>query len=187
MITAVFDACVLYPNLLRDILLRLASAGLISPFWSEEILDEWTRSLLQNSPDVNQDKLARTRRKMDFHFPNSLVQNYEPLTSTLQLPDPKDRHVLAVAIHAKAEYIVTFNLKHFPQSELQHYGIESISPDEMVLRAIQRRTNRAMTTINDHRLSLTRPTLSASEYIAMLEKQGLPKTVAFLREHENDA
>jgi len=183
MINAVFDACVLYPGSLRDFLLRLAYDGLIVPFWSEEIRDEWFRSLLRNRPNL-WEKLERTRRKMDFHFPNSLVDGYETIIPMLQLPDPNDRHVLAVAIHAKAKYIVTFNLKHFPKPALEPYEIEAVSPDEIVLQVIQRRTNRAIETVRNHRAGLTKPSLSATEYLAMLEKQGLPQTVAFLRKHE---
>jgi len=105
--TAVLDACVLYSATLRGFLLRLAENGLFKPFWSEDIHDEWLRNLLRNRPDLIPEKLERTRRNMDVHFPDSLVQGYTTIVPTLQLPDMNDRHVLAVAIHAKAKYIVT--------------------------------------------------------------------------------
>ena len=106
MISAVFDSCVLYSASLRDFLLRLGIAHLVMPFWSEEIHNEWMRNLLQKRPNLEAEKLERTRQKMDFHFPSALVHEYEFLIPTLQLPDSNDRHVLAVAIQAKAEYIV---------------------------------------------------------------------------------
>jgi len=136
-ISAVFDACVLYPAPLRDFLLRLASAGFVVPFWSVEIRDEWIRSLLRNRPDLKREKLERTCRNMDFHFPKGLVHGYESIIPTLTLPDPKDRHVLAVAIHAEAKCIVTHNLKDFPKTIMELYGIEVVSPDELVFRLIQ--------------------------------------------------
>ena len=101
MISAVFDACVLYSTMLRGLLLRLAGAKLIHPLWSEEIQNEWTRSLLRNRPDLKRENLERTCQNMDFRFPNSLVRGYETITSTLALPDMNDRHVLAAAIYAK--------------------------------------------------------------------------------------
>ena len=186
MINAVLDACVLYPAQLRDFLLRLAKAKLFHPFWSEEICDEWTRSLLQNRPDLKREKLERTRHTMNLQFPDSRVQGYESIMSTLQLPDPNDRHVLAVAIHTKAEYIVTFNLDDFPKSVLQLYDIEAVSPDEIVWQLIREVPTLVRQVVKRHRLSLTRPFLPANEYITMLGKQRFPKTVAFLREHEND-
>lgn len=186
MISAVFDACVLYPVLVRDFLLSLANDGLILPFWSEEIRNEWIRSLLRNRPDLKRKNLEQTRRNMDFHFPDSLVQTYESIVPALQLPDMNDRHVLAVAIHTKAEYIVTFNLRDFPKLVLQPHGIEAILPDELVLRLIREVPRLVLQVAKIHRLSLTRPSLSVIEYFAMLEKQGLPKTVAFLREYKSD-
>ena len=41
--TAVLDANVLYPAMLRDVLLSLADADLYSAKWSVHIRDEWTR------------------------------------------------------------------------------------------------------------------------------------------------
>ena len=186
MISAVCDACVLYSASLRDFLLRFAEDGLFEPFWSEEIQNEWTHHLLQNRPDLIREKLERTRLKMDMHFPNGRVHGYETIIPTLTLPDPKDRHVLAVAIHAQTQYIVTFNLKDFPAMVLQSYGIAAVSPDEFVFRLIQKTPDRVLWSVKSHRLSLTRPSKTVEEYLATLAKQGLPKTVAFLRKHEND-
>ena len=184
--SAVFDACVLYSAPLRDFLLWLGYAGLVRPFWSEEIRNEWMNSLLQKRSDLKREKLERTCREMDFHFPNGLVRGYESLTPTLQLPDPKDRHVLAVALYAKAESIVTFNLKDFPNTILQAYNVEAVSPDEFVMRLIQNIPDRVLEVVRFHRLRLKHPPKTVAEYLATLEKQGLPKTVAFLQEHEAD-
>ncbi|MDG4833178.1 hypothetical protein O7627_28305 [Solwaraspora sp. WMMD1047] len=37
---AVYDASVLYPSTLRDLLLRIAQSGLVDAKWTEQILDE---------------------------------------------------------------------------------------------------------------------------------------------------
>ena len=185
MIRAIYDACVLYPAALRDFLLSLAAPEFLSPFWSEEIRDEWIQSLLRKRPDLK-DRLERTCREMAFHFPDSLVRGYEPIISTLQLPDPNDRHVLAAAIHARAEYIVTFNLKDFPKASLQPYGIETVLPDEFVQRLIQTTPSRVLEAVKSHRLRLVHPPKTVDEYLATLEKQRLLKTVVFLREHASD-
>ena len=186
MINAVFDACVLYSASLRDFLLRLADAGLVNPLWSKEIQNEWTCNLLQKQPELTQEKLGRTCREMDRHFPNGLARGYESITPTLTLPDPKDRHVLAVAIHAKAEYIVTFNLRDFPQAVLLPYGITAVPPDEFSMKLIHDEPLHVLQAVKDHRLGLKHPPKTVSEYLATLEKQGLPKTVTFLRKYESD-
>lgn len=186
MINAVLDACVLYSAPLRDFLLRLAEAKLFAPFWSEEIQSEWTRRLLENRPDLKRENLERTRRKMNLHFPRGHVWGYEAITSTLHLPDTNDRHVLAAAIHVKAEYIVTNNLADFPNAILQFYNVEAVLPDELVMRLIQKRPDRVLKVVKLHRSRLIRPPRTVGEYLATLEEQGLYKTVAFLRQYKDN-
>jgi predicted nucleic acid-binding protein len=187
MISVVFDACVLYSAALRDFLLRFAEGEniLVRPHWSDEIQNEWTRSLLENRPDLKRENLERTRREMDFNFPKGCVRGYKSIIPTLWLPDEKDRHVLAVAIHAKVEYIVTFNLKDFPPSSLAPYHVKAISPDDFVLRVIEYDAETVIETTARHRAYLTRPSKTVDEYLATREKQGLSKTVAFLRKPHN--
>ena len=48
----ILDANVLYPFWVRDVLLRFAEAGLYRARWSQEILDEWTSSLLNKKPNL---------------------------------------------------------------------------------------------------------------------------------------
>lgn len=119
---AVYDACVLYPAPLRDLLVRAALAGLVRAHWSDQIHDEWTRNLLANRPELSATSIERCRRLMDLHLPEALVTGYESLVPTLTLPDADDRHVLAAAVHAGATLIVTFNLADFPPSQLAPHG-----------------------------------------------------------------
>ena len=96
--TAIFDACVLYPAPLRDLLLHLAGTQLFRARWTEEIHGEWVRNLLKNRPDLTRKQLDRTRALMDRAVPDCLVTGHLPLMEALILPDPGDRHVLAAAI-----------------------------------------------------------------------------------------
>ena len=186
MIRVVLDACVLYSASLRDLLLWLAYAELFCPLWSETIHEEWMRNLLSSRSDLSWERLERTRQKMDREFPHSLVREHESIIPLLRLPDPNDRHVVAVAIHAEAKYIVTFNLNDFPKTTLQTYEIEALSPDEFILRLIQHVPRFVLRAVKRHRLNLSRPAKTPDEYLATLEKQKLPKTVAFLREHKDE-
>jgi len=49
--TAIFDACVLYPVPLRDLLMYLTGSDLFQARWTDEIHDEWMRNLLKNCPE----------------------------------------------------------------------------------------------------------------------------------------
>jgi predicted nucleic acid-binding protein len=129
----VYDANMLYPNTLRDLLIRIAQAGLVQAKWTNQILDEMIRALSRNRPDIPAGKLDRLRDLMNRAVRDCLVTGYEPLAGGLKLPDPGDRHVLAAAIRAGAQVIVTSNLKHFPSAGLQPWDIEAKAPDDFVL------------------------------------------------------
>lgn len=128
----VYDANVLYPAPLRDLLMHLARTGLFRARWTEEIHQEWMTNVIRNRPDLSPAQLERTRDLLNMAVLDCLVTGYESLTPTLQPPDPKDRHVLAAAIFGGARAIVTFNRRHFPASTLAMHGIEALHPDRFV-------------------------------------------------------
>lgn len=105
--TVIYDANVLYPSFLRDVLMRLAMTDLYRARWTEDIHREWMRSLAEARPDLV-DSLPRIRALMDNNVRDCLVTGYAELVEGLQLPDPDDRHVLAAAIRAQAQQIVTY-------------------------------------------------------------------------------
>jgi len=46
---AVYDACVLHPAALRDLLLHLALMRLFRARWTDRIHDEWIQSLIRHA------------------------------------------------------------------------------------------------------------------------------------------
>ncbi|MEM6159946.1 PIN domain-containing protein [Erwinia sp. P6884] len=128
----VLDACVIYPNMLRDLLMRLGLSGLYQPKWSATIHDEWQRNLINNMPEVIPEKVKHVEALMNKALPDALVTGFEPLIPGLTLPDPDDRHVLAAATRCNAEVIVTFNMKDFPKDNFAQFGIEAMHPDEFI-------------------------------------------------------
>lgn len=118
------------PAPLRDILLRAAHAGLYQSFWSDEILGEVRRTLVTDNL-ANADAAGRLVATMRAAFPESLIRDYESLREHMT-NDPKDRHVLAAAVKAQAQFIVTANRQDFPAEALEPFGIEAVSPDEFL-------------------------------------------------------
>jgi predicted nucleic acid-binding protein len=179
--TAVLDANVLYPVLLRDLLLSLAHADLYSAKWSVDIRDEWTRSLLRDRP-LMEEKIQAAARAMEEAIPDCLVTGYKHLIGGLVLPDPNDRHVLAAAITGHADAIITCNQKDFPQELLDPFGIELQTPDEFVLNQIMLRGTTALAAIKAMRERWNRPEMNATELVDLMERRGLPQTAAHLRD-----
>lgn len=182
--TVVFDACVLYPAPLRDFLMELATTELFRAKWTDAIHDEWTRNVLKDRQDLTPNKLQRTRHLMNVSVLDCLVSGYEHLIGTINLPDPDDRHVLAAAAHARADAIVTFNLKDFPREELARFNVEPIHPDDFIRYQLDLKAPPAAAVViaaGNCRQRLKNPPKTAAEYLDTLEMQGLPKTVAALR------
>jgi predicted nucleic acid-binding protein len=123
----VLDACVLIPMPLADTLLRMAEVPrLYLPKWSHMIMDEVTRNLIQKW-NMTAEKARRRESELRRHFPEAWVEGFEPLIGAVT-NDPKDRHVLAAAVRAHADLIVTYNRRHFPSASLQTWEIEVQGP-----------------------------------------------------------
>lgn len=127
----VLDACVLFPMPLCDTLLRAAEAELYRPHFSQEILDEATRNLVKKEK-MTTAKAARYQEHIKNAFPEAMVEVPDRLIE-LMTNHIKDRHVLAAAVKAKAEAIVTFNLKDFSIAALETFAIEAQHPDNFLL------------------------------------------------------
>lgn len=180
-VIAVYDANVLYPAPLRDLFMWLAHAGLVRARWTETIHDEWVRSVLADNPALSPARLARTRALMNNAVRDCLVVGYEDLIEPLVLPDPDDRHVLAAAIQAGAEIIVTFNLKDFPSSVLTAYDIEAVHPDSFLVSLIDAAPGPVCAAVKRQREGLRYPPKMAEELLATLAAQGLDQSIARLR------
>lgn len=178
--TVVFDACVMYPAPLRSLLMYLALTGQFRARWSEDIHEEWIRNLLLVRKDLAREKLEKVRMLMDKHVPGALVTNYHSLIPSIKLPDKNDRHVVAAAIQTRAEAIVTFNLKDFPESVLSVYGMKAIHPDDFIVDLIELNVSCVLDAVRRHRTGLLNPPFTIDEYLDCLLRQRLPETVTRL-------
>lgn len=171
----------LYPAPLRDVLIELAYTKLFRAKWSQDIQDEWTRNLSKKNASIEPEKLARTCELMNRAVPDCLVEGYEPLIDCIDLPDQGDRHVLAAAIRAGADAIVTANLKHFPKEKVELFDIEVLHPDDFISYQFDLSQAKVITAIKTVRERLKKPSFTGEQYLEMLERQSLPKTVDDLR------
>ncbi|MDX2271001.1 MAG: PIN domain-containing protein [Cyanobacteriota bacterium] len=180
--TALYDACVLYPAPLRDLLMQLALTDLFRAKWTNQIHEEWIRNVLKDRPDLTLEQLTRTKDLMNSHVRDCLITGYESLIPALQLPDPEDRHVLAAAIQGGVDVIVTFNLKDFPQQALAPYDIEVQHPDEFIASVIDLKPFKIAQVVETVRKRLCNPPVTVEEHLEILLRQGLPISVSMLRQ-----
>ncbi len=181
-VTAVYDANILYPAPLRDLFIRLAQAGLVRARWTETIHEEWLRNVLKDNPQLSPERLTRTRNLMNEAVRDCLVTGYEDLIDSLTLPDPDDRHVLAAAIRAGAQVIVTYNLRDFPVAALAPYDIEALHPDDFLVGLLDLAPGTVCAAVKRQRENLRNPPKTVKELLGTLESQGLTQAVARLRQ-----
>jgi hypothetical protein len=161
--------------------MELAASGLYRAKWTDYIHDEWMRNVLKNRSDIKPEQLARTRALMDAAVLGAKINGYEHLIPDIMLPDHGDRHVVAAAVHARADAIITFNLRDFPEASLAAYGIEVRHPDEFLLHQFGMDQTGVIMAAQSCRARLKNPPMTAEEYLDNLERQSLPRTVAALR------
>ena len=179
----VYVACVLYPYTLRDTLISLARMRKFQAQWTTKINDEWIRNLLENNPSIKSERLQRTCELMVMAVPDAMIEGYEHIIETLVLPDPDDRHVLAAAIHAEANKIITSNIKHFPTRIVSEWDIEVCRPDAFVAGLIKDYPVEVLKELKKQRERLQNPPQSIDEFLESLSKVGLEISVKMLRKN----
>ena len=175
-----FDASVLYPAPVRDLLIELAIEDMYSAKWSERIHKEWMENLLRKRPDLKREKLERTKKQLNESVEDCLVEDFENLIAGIKLPDQHDRHVLAADIKGQAQIIVTYNLKDFPDHALAEFGIEAQHPDDFFMNQSELDIATFLTVAKRIRKSLRNPPKSPEEYTVTLKKHALVKTSELL-------
>ncbi|MBT5296243.1 MAG: PIN domain-containing protein [Octadecabacter sp.] len=122
------DACVLYPTVMREVVLGVAAKGLFDPRWSPRILEEWARAARKIGPQG--ETIARGEiAAITARFPRAQVQIPQGVEARLWLPDSNDIHVLAAAVGCSADAVMTVNAKDFPRNELADEGLQRVDPD----------------------------------------------------------
>lgn len=128
----VLDTCVIYPTVMRQVLLHVAKAGLFTPLWSARIIEEWQRATHKLGPD-GMAQAASEAVQLKLAWPDAEVKWLPSLQERLWLPDPADCHVLAAAIASSADVILTVNAKDFPRHILAEEGVSRADPDAFLL------------------------------------------------------
>jgi predicted nucleic acid-binding protein len=177
---AFLDTCVLCPAYLCDTLLRLAEAEAFRPLWSNDVMNELRRNLIKR--DLPSALVDRRIGQMTRSFPDAMVTGYESLIDGMT-NDPKDRHVLAAAVRAHAEVIVTFNLGDFPDPAIKPYDIVVVHPDDFLLDQLDLYPGPTVHALRRQAQAHRREPRTVLGLLVMLERCGLPHFAAEARRH----
>lgn len=122
------DTCVIYPTVMREMILGVAGAGAFIPLWSERILGEWLHEAARLGPEAAAQAEAEAAL-MAAAWPGASVSYPPALEARLWLPDAGDIHVLAAAVAGSADGILTLNARDFPRHVLAEEGLWRADPD----------------------------------------------------------
>jgi len=174
----VLDTNVIYPIEVRDLLFWFAHYELFTPKWSKHIFDEW--DIVMEQKGVGEVERQRRMGLAQAAFPDALVSNYESLIEGLQLNDLKDRHVLAAAIKANADVIVTNNIKDFPKHYLASFGVSVQTADDFLTDIIDLNHDLALNAFKELVMNRTNPDLDEYQVLDALRRNGLIDTANYL-------
>lgn len=135
------DANVLYSRVLRDYLMYAAIDGVMTLKWSDEILREMSRNLILNGRVTGSQAdrlLDGMNRALRFASVLPTRESYA-LIQDLSLPHDQDRHVVAAAIAANADYLCTDNMADFPASVMRRAGVWTITADRLLTMMLRSR------------------------------------------------
>ncbi|MEH1966197.1 PIN domain-containing protein [Nostoc sp.] len=163
------DSCVMFPMYLRDILLRCARAGCYLPYWSQEILDGATRNLVITGK-MSVERAIKLEGTITAAFPEAMVEVPNGLAE-IMTNHPGDRHVLAAAVTAKADIIVTSNIKHFQVKDLARWEIEAQHPDTFLTYLYDLDPDCILQVIHRWSQDLKKPPLTFVELLDLLSKE----------------
>ena len=175
---AFLDACVLYPPLVRGLLLSAAVQGLIRPHWSPRTAEEWARAALRDHGPAAAEAARAEAAAMAARWPAGPAEP-DP-AAPFDLPDPDDVHVLSAALAAGADLLVTFNLRDFPALKLRALGTAPIHPDAL-LWELAGRTPEAMGRALARALAPFPSLTTAPEIARALRRAHLPRLAKLVR------
>ena len=167
---ALLDACVLYPSVLREVMVALARAGALVPLWSPRILAEWAHTARRRGDDPGPAISA-----LAAEFPQAQVMPDPDTEATLMLPDPADAHVLAAAIAGRADVLLTRNLRDFPARTLAAHGLQAGSPDSVAMDLWLRDPETVERAIRAVVAATERHSARSQPVRALLRRAGLPR------------
>ena len=170
----VMDACVLFPTVLRELVLDYADTGAFQPMWSARILEEWRRAAARVDDDgavIAESEIALLKVR----FPEAHIEVSPETEARLSLPDPDDTHVLAAAIDGGADELLTLNLKDFPTRTLSGEGIIRRDPDGFLLEGFHANPSAMIALVDGVLARAAAHGIDTSNRRALLKRARLPR------------
>ena len=181
MIKIFLDACVLAPIGLTNVILTAAERNLVQPYWSPAVVEEAVGAISDIRPGLGEDRIRRRFTAMNSAFPGASVPADMSMLDDYYFPDPDDKHVVAAALVASAQTIVTANTKDFPKPLMHRLGLSVMTPDELLLALLDDDPETMTSVIVEVAEALQTPKRTTDDILVSLHLAGAPRFAAKVR------
>lgn len=173
------DANILISRTLRDYFVYAASVGALQIHWSPAILDEASRNLIAKYRFSTEDAKVLVALLGEF-LPEALIETRKRDEETVGRAEmsANDRHVLAAALSAKADVLLTDNTRHFPREWMAKRGIELVDSATLLTRLAAEHPGELR---EAHRLTVERSPKTEDQILATLERAIGPEAANAVR------
>lgn len=139
--------------------------------------------------ELANDRAFNAVNKIADRFPNSSVNIAPNTVPEYELPDENDWHVIVAAIYWNADFIVTENLKDFPNSVLDNIdgdiSLKAVNADEIILKTLEENLAECLTSVRNLRQRLQNPAMDVTTLLSNWKnRHHLHKTVDFLEQYK---
>ena len=175
-----YDANAVFGALQRSILVRVGVAQAkfnLGVLLTERILDEMIDHVSEKYPDFTDVQGASLKSAMISAIPDCLVTGFEYAIEAAEIADPDDRHVLAAAIHADVQIIVTDD-QDFAPEVLEPHGIDKQSPDDFLTDLFDLDQAAMRQLVSDEAAARG---VSFDDVVELLEQRGMIRLAQHLR------
>jgi predicted nucleic acid-binding protein len=175
------DTNTLVGTLLRNILIELALAGAINLHWSPQVMAELGRTLARVQKRTEPD-IADLTSAMNAILPSAMVDRDSSLTMAAILPHANDQGILADAVTAECDVLLTFNLRHFPATALTKLDLplRAEDPDKLLVTLITTQPIKTFSALRAAQAAFRAPPLNRPAFLALIRKIGLPQSSELL-------
>ena len=176
------DTSELFPFTIMDLLLTIAEQFVFTWVWTEELLDEWERVIVDTThrtPDSA--KSVTNAVRAHFEFGLIKVDTYVDDISDDLSPDPGDRAHVAACLGGRATVLLTRNLKDFATPALAESGVRVLTADDYLVDLLRRRPRAVVDGVRQTAAARKYPPISAAELLDRIEHAGAPRFAAALR------
>lgn len=170
------DTATLYPVSLADLVLRLAELGMFEFVWSDHLLAEVERVLVEYK-GLARERAAYFCDCIRGAFPDGRIapEGYLPLVATRTGPDPDDHVHSAAAVAGAATVMLSADRKGYPPSDI--LPARRRHPDAFLAELLRRYPGDVVGVIDAMGAALREP-LSRKQVLDRLAAAGLPRLAA---------